>query len=141
MEAVEKLISISDFTGEGYQPLVDFGSWRVAVLRYIDELLPEKINNIECHLETDEVFILIEGRCILFLADVEIGQITKFHAIDMVPGKLYTVKMGVYHTHTLSQDAHVIIVENRDTGSDNSNRILLDQSQGDEICALTRKLW
>lgn len=136
MMTVEDLIEITDYSGEGYHPLVDFGSWRVAVLRYIDELRPEKINNVECHLETDEVFILFEGKCMLFLAAIENGQIGKMHAVDMMPKMLYTVKKGVYHTHTLSPDAHVIIVENRDTGPDNSHRILLSQSHVDEICEL-----
>lgn len=141
MEIVNNFISISDFTGEGYQPLVDFESWRVAVLRYIEELQPEKIDNVECHLETDEVFILAEGRCILFYADVQDEQINKLHAINMVPKKLYTVKKGVYHTHTLSRDAHVIIVENQDTGAANSRRISLSQTHVNELCEMTANLW
>ncbi len=141
MGQVEKLISVSDFSGEGYQPLVDFESWRVAVLRYIDELLPEKIDSVECHLETDEVFILVEGKCILFLAEVQDDQIIKIHAVDMVPKKLYTVNQGVYHTHTLSKDAHVIIVENQDTGAANSKRISLSRSQIEKICQMTADLW
>lgn len=141
METVDKLISISDFTGEGYRPLVDFEAWRVAVLRYIDELLPDKIDNVECHLKTDEVFILLEGKCILFLAEAQNEQIIKLHAVNMVPKKLYTVKKGVYHTHTLSPDAHVIIVENQDTGPANSKRIPLGQSHVGELCELTAKLW
>jgi len=141
MELMDKFISISDFAGEGYQPLVDFESWRVAVLRYIDELLPRNIDNVECHLATDEVFILFEGRCILFLADVKDEQVIKIYPVDMIPKQLYTVKKGVYHTHTLSPDAHVIIVENQDTGAANSRRISLGQSQVDEICEMTANLW
>ena len=141
MGELENLISVSDFSGEGYQPLVDFESWRVAVLRYIDELLPEKINNVECHLETDEVFILVEGKCILFLAEVQDDRILKIHAVDMIPKKLYTVKQGVYHTHTLSTDAHVIIIENQDTGAANSKRILLGRPQIEKICIMTADLW
>jgi len=141
MGQVENLIRISDFTGEGYQPLVDFESWRVAVLRYIDELLPEKIDTVECHLETDEVFILVEGKCILFLADVQDDQIINIHAVDMIPKKLYNIKQGVYHTHTLSKDAHVIIVENQDTEAANSKRISLSRSQIEKICQMTADLW
>ncbi len=137
----EDLISVSDFTGAGYQPLVDFDTWRVAVLRYIDELLPERIDRAECHSETDEVFILVEGRCILFLLEVEEAHVHKIHAVDMEPKKLYNVKKGVYHTHTLSEDAHVIIVENQDTGPLNSKSIALEKSHIEEICRLTEELW
>ena len=137
----ENMVNISHYTGTGYKPLVDFQSWRVAVLRYIDGLLPEMIDRVECHLETDEVFILTEGKCILFLADVEEAKIIKIHAINMEPNRLYNVKMGVYHSHTLSKDAHVIVVENQDTGSHNSASISLDQTQIEEICEMTRRLW
>ena len=113
----------------------------MAVLRYIDQLQPDMINMVERHLETDEVFILFEGRCILFLADVEEGEVAKIHAVDMIPKKLYNVKKGVYHTHTLSEDAHVVIVENQDTGAANSEQIELDQVQVREICELTSNLW
>lgn len=141
MYKIEDLISVSDYSEEGYKALVDYGAWRVAVLRYINHLLPDRINSVECHLETDEVFILVEGRCILFLAEVEGREIIKIHAVDMVPKKLYNVRKGVFHTHTLSEDAHVIIVENQDTGVSNSVQIELDQTQMQEICKLTTNLW
>lgn len=139
--SIEQLVEVTDFTGPGYKPMVDFQTWRVAVLRYIDELLPDKINRVECHLETDEVFILVEGRCILFLAEVEGGQIEAIHAVNMQPKKLYNVRQGVYHSHTLSKDAHVIIIENQDTGPENSDSIDLDEAQIDEICKKTKSIW
>ena len=40
--------------------------------------------------------------------------------LQLEPGKIYNVKKGVWHTHTLSQDAKVLVVENRDTTYDNS---------------------
>ncbi len=138
---IDHLLGISHFTGEGYQPLVDYESWRVAVLRYIDELQPEKIDLVECHLETDEVFILVEGKCILFLAEVEDNTIVKIHAVDMEPYKLYNVRKGVYHSHTLTKDAHVIIVENQDTALENSARVSLRDRDVKELCKFTQELW
>lgn len=135
------LVEVSHFTGEGYKPLVDFQSWRVAVLRYIDELLPEKITNVECHTETDEVFILVKGRCILFLAETENQEVKKIHAVDMEKHKLYNVRKGVYHTHTLSEDAHVIIVENQDTSASNSLRIELDKENKELLVSFRKQLW
>lgn len=141
MQNLDNLVTVSDYNGGGYKPLVDFESWRVAVLRYLDELLPHRLETVECHLETDEVFILVEGRCIMFLADVEGGEITRLNAVDMQPKKFYNVKKGVYHTHTLTEDAHVIIVENQDTGNHNSKKIKLSQAQIDEIVQRTAELW
>ena len=42
-------LEVSSFNGEGYLPLIDFESWRVAELRYIDELEPDRIDNMQKH--------------------------------------------------------------------------------------------
>ena len=54
-------LEVSSFNGEGYLPLIDFESWRVAELRYIDELEPDRIDNMQKHNETDEIFVVLEG--------------------------------------------------------------------------------
>ncbi len=134
------LLEISEYDGIGYKPLVDYGAWRVAVLRYIDELRPENLKGMQRHLETDEVFVLLAGRCILFLG--EGGEaVTAIHAEDMVPLRLYNVRRGAWHTHALSEDAMVLIVENRDTGSANSSDVALAPGQTARIAALTQELW
>ncbi len=134
------LLEISDYTGEGYQPLVDYEQWRVAILRYIDELLPENIGKMQRHNETDEVFVLLSGRCILFLGEGDelVGTI---HAQDMQPLKLYNVKCGAWHTHTLDEAATVLIVENCDTTSANSPEVELSAEQRRQLIELTRTLW
>ena len=134
------LLEISDYTGEGYRPLIDYGQWRVAILRYIDELRPENIGKMQRHNETDEVFVLLSGRCILFLGegDETVGAI---HAQDMQPLKLYNVKRGAWHTHTLDEAATVLIVENRDTTLANSPEIELSAAQRQQLIELTCALW
>ncbi len=134
------LIEISDYTGEGYRPLIDYGQWRVAILRYIDELRPENLGKMQRHNETDEVFILLSGRCLLFLGEGD-ASVEAIHAQDMQPLKLYNVKRGAWHTHTLDEAATVLIVENRDTTSANSPEIELSTDQRQHIMALTHALW
>ncbi len=138
--SLETLLEISDYTGLGYRPLVDYGAWRVALLCYIDELLPERLEAMQRHDETDEVFVLLAGRCLLFLG--EGGEaVTEIHAVDMQPLKLYNVRRGAWHTHTLSADASVLIVENRDTATANSPSTALSQAQRRQLVDLTRALW
>ena len=141
MTDLSKLIDIKYYEGEGYQPLVEFESWRVAILKHIDELLPKNIDYMECHEETDEVFILIKGRCILFLSDVKDGKIIKIHPVNMALGKFYNIKKKVFHTHTLSEDAEVVVVENQNTSSINSQKIYLRNNEVLELENLTKKLW
>lgn len=134
------LIEITEYEGEGYQPLIDYDKWRVAILNYCDELLPENIEKMQRHDETDEVFILLKGECILFLADGSdtIGKIT---AVNMEPLKLYNIKKSVWHTHTLSEEAMVLIVENQDTALINSPEKQLNDNEKEKIINLTDQLW
>lgn len=134
------LLEITDYTGEGYRPLIDYGQWRVAILRYIDELLPENIGKMQKHNETDEVFVLLSGRCLLFLGEGD-DAVGAIHAADMQPLKLYNVKRGAWHTHVLDEAATVLIVENRDTSLANSPEIELTADQRRQLIAVTRECW
>jgi hypothetical protein len=136
----EKLLEVRSYEGAGYQPLIDYDQWRVAILRYCDELMPERIIAMQQHNETDEVFVLLEGRCILFLGEGS-DAIMSINAVDMKPCTLYNVKRGVWHSHTLNNDASVLIVENRDTTIQNSPKMILNDDQRRRIVAITHELW
>ncbi len=136
----ESLLEINGYSGAGYAPLVDYAGWRVAILRYIDDLHPTRIDKMQRHGETDEVFVLLQGRCILFIGEGD-EEVRTIYAQDMAPEKLYNVKKNSWHTHTLSKDATVLIVENRDTNNDNSPEIILTPEQQAELLSMTEKLW
>ena len=121
----EKLLEIREFTGPGYQPVIDFETWRVAILNYLDEIDPERIDFMERHNETDEVFVMVKGQGILFLGEGE-ESIEKIHPQVMQSGKIYNVKKSVWHTVVLSRDGSVLIVENRDTSRENSEYSMLN---------------
>ena len=136
----ESLIEIREHNGPDYQPLVDYQNWRVAIINYTPDLTPDKINRMQKHTETDEVFVLMTGRCILFLGEGK-ERVTKVHGVDMEPYKAYNIKRGVWHSHTFSEDARVLIVENRDTVVENSPFVGLSGEQCKEIIELTKALW
>lgn len=136
----EKLLEVRDYNEAGYRPVVDFRSWRVAILNHTDELRVENLASMQRHDETDEVFVLLKGRCILFLGEGT-TEITDVVAADMQPFKLYNVKMGAWHTHALSLDAMVLIVENRDTTYANSPFYKLGEAHRRKIAAITAELW
>lgn len=133
-------IEVSKYVEEGYKPVVDYKTWRVAVLNYIDELLPSKIKTMQKHEETEEIFVLLSGKCILFSggnAD-EIGEVD---AVNLEPLKMYNVKSSVWHTHTLSEGCSVLIVENVDTGDHNSPTAAMNYEQIKKMKELATKLW
>ena len=136
----DTLLEVREYTGPGYHPVIDYETWRVAILRWHDDMLPENIHAFQRHLETDEVFVLLGGKCILFIGEGS-DHITEIYAEDMVPLKLYNVKKRTWHFHTVSEDAIILIVENRDTTSANSTNISLDSVQRMRLIELTAALW
>ncbi len=128
----EALIEIREFHGKGYQPLIDFGEWRVAQLRYLDEIQPDRIDSMERHSETDEVFVLLRGRGVLIVGG-RASRVGVIHPQVLQPEKIYNVKRGVWHTILLSREACVLLVENRDTGRHNSEYCSLSPGQRRQI--------
>lgn len=136
------LLEILQYTGAGYRPVIDYESWRVAVLNFIDELLPQNITRMQKHRESDEVFVLLRGQCLLYIGEGE-GDgkeaITCIKAQKMEPFTIYNVKKDTWHTHTLSKDAMVLIVENRDTTDQNSPQRVLTEDQRVDLIRLARE--
>lgn len=128
----EEFITVSQFDGEGYLPIVDFESWRVAELRYCEELEIQNLKTMQKHLETDEIFVLLSGECTLFTGgnNDEIGEID---GIKLEPLKIYNVKKGTYHTHTPEKGSTILIVENADTCDDNSPTKKMNDTQINDI--------
>ena len=115
----ETMLVIREYQGEGYKPLVDYEKWRVAILRFQDDLRPDRIDAMERHTETDEVFVLLHGKGVLIIG----GNQPKVNDISMQVmelGKVYNVKCNSWHAILLSRDASVLIVENSNTDSHNS---------------------
>ncbi len=131
------ILDIQYFDGIGYKPLIDFNDWRVAILRYLDELQPERIETMERHCETDEVFVLLHGRGTLLLG----GNGPTLDGVQpqpMEPGKLYNVKRNAWHGVLLTRDASVLLVENRNTCRENSEYAPLTDSHRKTILELAR---
>ena len=136
----ETLLEVREHNEPDYKPLIDFESWRVALMNHTSDLVPERINRMQKHSETDEVFVLLTGRCILFLGG-EGEIVTSVQAVDMQPYKLYNVKKGCWHSHTFSEDARVLIVENRNTVDANSPFAPLSAEQQADVVRLAKELW
>ena len=136
----EALLEVRHHHEPGYRPLVDFDSWRVAVLNFAEELRPENLTRMQRHNETDEVFVLLRGQCLLFIGEGR-ARVTTIQVQPLTPHKLYNVKRAVWHHHALSEDAMVLVVENRATTYDNSPFCALTAAQQGKILQLTGKYW
>lgn len=123
-----EFLEIKEYTGDGYKPVIDYETWRVAVLRYCEELERPNITSMQKHMESDEVFVLLTGSCTLFIGG-QGNQIDEIEAVPLSPLKMYNVKKGTWHTHTLEKDTTVLIVENQNTCDENSPVLSLTAEQ------------
>jgi mannose-6-phosphate isomerase-like protein (cupin superfamily) len=103
----------------GFKPMVNFGEWRTAISNGSPVYERKEISSFSRHHETDEVFILIKGSCLLLTAGngAAPDKVTKTW---MESGKMYNVTKGTWHGSIQLPDTTVMIVENRDTGHHNS---------------------
>ena len=106
-------IEVLDYSGPNYKALMAFGSWRVAFLNHGDKFAPERPERLERHLETDEVFVLLDGSATLFAGK-------EMNPVKMERFRIYNVKRGVWHQIHTEPGTRCLIVENRDTSADNS---------------------
>ena len=105
------MIEVFSHAAEGFKVAVESGEWKVGVLRYNERF--SKLGEMERHMLTDEVFVLITGSATLY-TDAEEKQ--------MEQGVVYTVPAAVWHHIVVSEDASVIVVENRNTSIQNTEK-------------------
>lgn len=134
------LLQAHSHEGMGYKALVDYEAWRVALLNYESGLQVQALDRMQRHNETDEVFVLLKGRCLLFVGEGT-DTVERIYGTDLRPCQLYNVRRGVWHTHALSSDAQVLVVENRDTTYDNSPFISLTAAQQEKLIRLCERAW
>ncbi len=126
-EAVEQeLIEIKGCSEAGYHPLVFFEGWRVALLNDTPRFHLDQIDEMQRHNTSDEVFLLLEGSFTLYAADGGDEGPGTVRAVELETGKMYRVPKGVWHTHATVPGTKVVIIENADVSSDNSDRVSVD---------------
>lgn len=125
-------IEVIEYKGEGYRPMIEFNGWRVAFLRYARRFDPEFIQRLECHKETDEVFVLLNGKGLLIIGEEQ-------ELCPLEQGKLYNVKRSVWHAVCVNREAQILIVENADTSMENTEYLKTALRQ-ETIRAVCRQL-
>jgi ureidoglycolate hydrolase len=103
-------LEILGWNETGYKPLVLNPAWQVALLNWEPLFDLGNMGQIERHRKTDEVFVLLSGRAVLFVVSPAGLQVE-----DMRHGIIYNVHKGVWHNLISTHDASWLIVEDRNT--------------------------
>lgn len=110
MELIERYVN----DGAGYMPLLMGSKWQVAVLNYAPEEALERIDKLDIHHHTDEVFVLMDGHAVLIAARID-GSGVRYETVDMKPLRVYNIPRDVWHKIAMEPGSRVLIVENAGT--------------------------
>ena len=109
-----KKIEVYQHNQEGYNPFLIRDKWQVAFLNYAMEESLEKIDKLDVHFLTDEVFLLTKGSAVLIGATIEKDVVT-FETIYMKANIAYNIPQNMWHKIAMQEGSQVLIVENCNT--------------------------
>ena len=112
-------VDIYDYKDENYMTVMHYDKWRVAYLNHGDRFEEKNFYRMERHMQTDEVFVLLEGEATLIIGE-------EMNKIEMELHKVYNVQKGVWHHIFTKEGTRVLIIENEDTGCENSEYMSID---------------
>lgn len=115
-----------EFTGEGMKRVYENAKWTVGIKNYKPANDIANIDCIERHNQTDELFVLISGSCVLVSAVEENGGYT-FSALRMETNRVYNIPQSLWHNTITQNDTKMILIEDSSTGMDNSDVATLDE--------------
>ena len=125
---MEELIKISEYDGSGIGGETFCGEFLVSILNFLPRLVPEKVVSMQKHDETDECFVLLQGKAMIFLADGA-DRPENISCCTLEPNRVYTVLKGVWHQPAMTKDAKIVVIEKSNTTDANSPRLLLTDGQ------------
>jgi mannose-6-phosphate isomerase-like protein (cupin superfamily) len=109
-----KLVESYKIEEEGYHPFLIRDGWQVAQLNYLDELDIKNIKKIDIHFQTDEVFVLLKGKAVLILAEIQ-GDEPIIELELMKSNIIYNVPRSTWHNIAMEKGSEVLIVEKSNT--------------------------
>lgn len=127
-----------EFEGEGMTRVFENEKWMVGIKNWKPANDIANINCLERHNKTDELFVLISGKCTLVYAN-ETANGIEIEAEYMEPMKVYNIPATLWHNTVTQKDTKLILIEDSSTSMENSNILDLDAAQIAKVKELASK--
>ena len=116
MQKKDKISLIENFkiNEDGFHPFMISDGWQVAQLNYMEEQHISNINKVDVHYQTDEVFVLLEGKAVLIAVVFE-GDSPIFQIELMKKNETYNIPKNRWHNIAMEEGSKVLIVEKSNT--------------------------
>ena len=122
-----KILSFT-YEGEALKRVYENEKWTVGIKNWKPSNDVSLIDTLERHNETDELFVLVDGWCVLVYAN-EVGDKLEFFGERMLPHTVYNIPKGLWHNTITGKNAKLILIEDVSTGVNNSDFLSLTPEQ------------
>ena len=117
---------------KGYHPFIIKEGWQLAKLNYTKEQHIDNIMQLDVHLKTDELFILIAGKAVLVAATI-IDDEPHFEAEQLKLNHIYNIPKGIWHNIAMEEGSEIFIAEKSNTHISDFKHLVLSNSKKDEL--------
>ncbi len=130
-------ITVHEFSGEGMRRVFENQKWMVGIKNWKPANDIAGIDMLERHNRTDELFVLAAGSCTLVCAE-ETPDGLVFDKVEMEPCRVYCIPATMWHNTVTQKDTKMILIEDSNTGMNNSDIYRLSEAQIAAIQKLVR---
>ena len=123
------------YEGKGLTRVFENEKWMVGIKNWKPENDITGITCLERHNITDELFVLLSGRCTLLYAN-ETEEGLKIEKVEMEPMKVYNIPTGLWHNTVTEPGVKLILVEDSACSGANSDVLDLTPAQLETVRAL-----
>ena len=127
-----------EFSREGMTRVFENEKWMVGIKNWKPANDIANINCLERHNKTDELFVLLAGKCVLLYANEVNGELV-IEAENMETMKVYNIPSTLWHNTVTTKETKLILVEDSSTSMDNSDVVDLNDAQIAKVKELTSK--
>ncbi len=124
----------------GYHPFLIREGWQLAQLNYIDEQHIDRIEKLDVHRRTDEIFVALEGDAVLIAASI-VDQQPVFELEYLETNQVYNIPQDVWHNIAMEPGSEVLIAEEANTHISDFQFLPLSLDKQDELKELVSRLF
>ena len=110
-----------EFGGEGMHRVYENEKWTVGIKNWKPANDITGISNVERHNTTDEMFVLVEGKCTLVFGNENASGGLDFEGVHMEKGKLYVIPKSLWHNTITEKDTKMFLIEDSNCSNQNSD--------------------
>ena len=107
----------------GFDLIYNGDSFKCAFISKSEQYAPGKLTAMKRHNESDEVFVLVQGKAKLITGEPMQNQ---YKETVLQQGVFYCVEAGTWHYLAVSEDALVFVTENSQVSGENTDEIRIE---------------